>query len=157
MEQVAVSLLLWLAAHSSYEVGGLAPPPIVLLTPAALSALVREGAAEAAPAEPLPAIHVHGLYRPRDGPAGTVYLVRPEDTPGAERYAQPSDNPWFRERLLHELVHFVQHASGETSSYRCPSQGEYRAYQLGARYLHQIGAADPLPNRRMLAFMATGC
>ena len=153
-----MSLLLWLAANSSYQVADQPPPELLLLTPAALTAQVRErGGIVAGPDEPEVDRRLNGMFVPADGPRGTIYLVRPEDTPRAAQYPVPSDNPVFRERLLHELVHFAQHASGEAATFRCPSQGEPAAYRLGSYYLRQLGVDDPMRNRRAVAFMQTLC
>jgi hypothetical protein len=76
-----------------------------------------------------------------------IYLVHPQDTPGAAAHADPTENPLFRERLLHELVHFAQHASGAYARFDCPAQGELDAYRLGGLYLRQLGVADPMPGR----------
>jgi hypothetical protein len=158
MDHLVMTLLLWLATNSSYQVAEHAPPAVKLLTPAALTALVRERSGIAAePGEPEVDARLNGMFVPIDGPRGTIYLVRAEDTPRAAEHPVPSDNPVFRERLLHELVHYAQHASGEAANYRCPSQGELAAYRLGSFYLRQLGIADPMRNRRAVAFMQTLC
>lgn len=146
MEPIVAGLLVWIAAHSAYPVAGVTPPALVLVSAEKMADLVSA-----------PAGHVHGFFVADEGERGTIYLVRPEDTPRAEHYPAAADNPWFRERLLHELVHYAQHVSGEAAQWRCPSQGEFRAYLLGGRYLREAGVPDPLPNRRFSAFVATGC
>ena len=156
MEQLAVSLLVWIAAHSPYPVGDVAPPPIVLLSPEAMTAIVYEdtGTAQQAPKVDQ---QLQGYFDPDEGAHGTIFLVRPEDTPGAWQHAEPSDNPLFRERLLHELVHFAQHTTGEYERFRCPTQGELQAYDLGGKYLQQLGVPDPIPNRKLIARMLVRC
>ncbi len=98
-----------------------------------------------------------GTYRWDEGPAGTIYLVRAEDTPGAARHAKPTDNPLFRERLLHELVHFAQQQTGAVARFNCRAEGERDAYRLGARYLQQQGIPDPLSNRKLVMFIQSSC
>jgi hypothetical protein len=148
MEPLALSLMLWLSAHSGYDVAHLASPPIRLLSPEGMTALYYEQAASGAPAgAPKVDRRIQGYFSWAEAPAGVIYLVQPQDTPGAARYTDPMDNPLFRERLLHELVHFAQHASGAYARFDCPAQGEFDAYRLGGIYLRQLGAADPLPGR----------
>ena len=158
MEQIASALLIWIAMNSAYPAAGLRPPPIVLLEPAAMAALARGESFDGASQSPPTAdANIWGHYRWDAGPSGTIYIVRPEDTAGAARYAQPSDNPVFRERLLHELVHFAQRQTGAYERFLCRAQGEHDAYRLGGRYLHEQGVGDPLPNRRFVAFVQSSC
>ena len=148
METLALSLLLWLSANSDYAVSGVTPPPIRLLNPEAMTALYYEqsGAAIAVGAPKIDR-RIQGYFSWADAPPGVIYLVSPQDTPGADQHADPADNPLFRERLLHELVHFAQHASGAYARFDCPAQGEFDAYRLGGIYLRQLGVPDPLPGR----------
>ncbi len=118
MEQIAIGLLMWIAANSGYEAARLVPPPIVQLSPQAMAQTVGSGGGGAALRSPqrLDDHRVQGYYDPDAGPAGTIYLIRAEHTPDAERYADPRDNPLFRERLLHELVHFARRRPARTSA-----------------------------------------
>ncbi len=156
MDQIAIALLIWISAHSEYTAAQLQPPPIVLLSPEAMTAVVHER-------EGLPLVagmvdkRIQGYFSWDDGAKGTIYLVRSEDTPGAGKYANPSDNPLFRERLLHELVHFAQRSTGAYERRQCSAQNEFDAYQLGGLYLRQLGVPDPLPNRLFLARMYSAC
>jgi hypothetical protein len=156
LEQLAASLLIWIAAHSTYPVQTLKPPPIELLSPEAMTALYREeaGAPMNAPAvDP----RVLGYFR-REGPSkGTVYLLRPENVPGAARYANPTENPRFREQLLHELVHYAQWSTGAYERFRCPAEGEWAAFSLGGHYLRELGFPDPIPNREFWARHLSVC
>ncbi len=146
MEQLALSLLLWIAAHSTLAVAGLNPPPIVLLNPEQMTALYYQQAGMPSTA-PKVDTRVQGYFDWSGDSRGVIYLVRPQDTPGANAYTDPADNPLFRERLLHELVHFAQHATGSYERFDCPAQGEFDAYRLGGIYLRQLGVADPMPGR----------
>ena len=82
MEEVATALLVWIASHSSYrEAARLPPPPIVTMTSEQLTAVVRERAGAAARnAEDW---RVYGYFSLDDEDRGTIYIVRPADTPGA--------------------------------------------------------------------------
>ena len=147
MQDIALSLLLWIAANSSYPVAGVSPPPIQLLGTEELTALyvAQNGAPSGAPKLDR---RIQGYYSWTDGPQGVIYLPHPNETPGAEAYPDdPSANPIFRERMLHELVHYAQHATGAYARFVCPAQGEFDAYRLGGIYLRQQGAADPLTGR----------
>lgn len=157
MEQIAIGLLIWIAAHSGYDTAQLVPPPIVLLTHEAMAQTMAGDASDSAALQANLDQRVQGYYDPADGPRGTIYLIRAEDTPAAERYAEPADNPLFRERLLHELVHFAQQATGAYERFRCRSQGERDAYELGGQYLRQHNLPDPLPDRRLVARMLMLC
>jgi hypothetical protein len=148
MQSLALSLLLWLSANSDYEVSGVNPPPIRLLSPEAMTALYYAQTGSGAPAgAPKIDRRIQGYFSWADLPQGVIYLVHPQDTPGAAAHADPTENPLFRERLLHELVHFAQHASGAYARFDCPAQGELDAYRLGGLYLRQLGVADPMPGR----------
>lgn len=150
MESLAMSLLLWLAAHSSYDATRAGVPPIHLLSPEAMTAMYYEqvsGRSGVPAGAPQVDRRIQGYFSWTEPPQGAIYLVRPEDTPGAASHADPATNPLFRERLLHELVHFAQHASGAYAHFACPAQGEFDAYRLGGIYLRELGVPDPLPGR----------
>jgi hypothetical protein len=150
MEALVLSLLLWLSANSDYEVAQFSLPQVRLLSPQAMTALCYEqaGAGPDAPADAATVdARIQGYFSGAESVSGTIYLVHPQDTPGAASYTDPTDNPLFRERLLHELVHFAQHASGAYARFQCPVEGEFAAYRLGAIYLRQLGVPDPMPGR----------
>lgn len=155
MEALILTLLQWIGAHSEYATANLPPPPVVLMSAAALTNRVqgKSGAAKASDVDP----RLQGFFSLAPDTLGTIYLINPEDTPGADRFADPTENPIFRERLLHELVHYAQHASGEMASYRCPSQGEFAAYVLGGAYLRELHVPDPLRHREWLARAVMQC
>jgi len=156
MQEIAHALLVWIGAHSTLAAGDLQPPPIELIDPEELATLAHDRTGAPRPIAGIDS-RVWGYYDWEEGPGGTIYVVRPEDTPGAERHPRPSDNPVFRERLLHELVHFAQHATGEVARFRCPTQGEWQAYSLGGLYLRQHGVPDPLPARSSLVYLFATC
>lgn len=158
METLVLSLMLWLSSHSGYDIAQVAPPPVHLLSPEAMTSLYYEQTALGIPAgAPKVDRRIQGYFSWADAPQGVIYLIGPQDTPGAESYADPSENPLFRERLLHELVHFAQHAGGAYARFDCAAQGEFDAYRLGGVYLRQLGAADPLPGRMAFARRFSAC
>lgn len=124
MEALALSLLVWLSANSGYDATRAGVPPIRLLSPEAMTALYYQqasGGGDGVPAgAPKIVSRIQGYFSWSELPRGAIYLVRPEDTPGAAGFADPTANPLFRERLLHELVHFAQHTSGAYARCVCP-------------------------------------
>ena len=152
METLVLSLMLWLSSHPGYDIGRVGLPPVRLLSPEAMTSLYYEQTTSVVPAgAPKIDRRIQGYFSWAEPPPGVIYLIRPQDTPGAEAYADPTENPVFRERLLHELVHFAQHASGAYARFDCPAQGEFDAYRLGGIYLRQLGVADPMPGRMVFA------
>jgi hypothetical protein len=156
VEQLAASLLLWIAAHSTMAVTHLSPPPVVLLSPEQMTALYYKQTSVQSRAPKVDA-RIQGYFDWSGDAPGIIYLVHPQDTPGAGTYIDPTDNPLFRERLLHELVHFAQHATGTYAHFDCPAQGEFDAYRLGGIYLRQLGVADPMPGRMFLMRRYSAC
>jgi hypothetical protein len=156
MESLAASLLIWIATYSSLPATLLRPPPITLLSPEAMTAMYykESGSSMKAPeVDP----RVMGYFRREGADAGTIYLISPDRVPQASRFLDPLENPIFRERLLHELVHYVQWATGQYSRFVCPAQGELAAYSLGGSYLRSLGVIDPMPNRDFWAPHLSRC
>jgi hypothetical protein len=146
MESLAAALLVWIATYSLLPAMVLRPPAVKLLSPEAMTAMYHKetGSALKAPAvDP----RVMGYFRREGADAGTIYLIDPDRVPQARRFLDPLENPIFRERLLHELVHYVQWATGQYNQFVCPAQGELAAYSLGGAYLRSLGVVDPMPNR----------
>jgi hypothetical protein len=156
MEPLIVSLLLWVAAHSDYRVADSPLPEVRLLTPTEMTALYREQTGQKASAAQIDT-RIQGYFSWADGPPGVIYLIHPRDTPGAADFSDPTENPLFRERLLHELVHFAQRTSGAYAGYACPARGEFDAYRLGGAYLRELGVADPMPLRMRWAQRFSAC
>lgn len=67
------------------------------------------------------------------------------------------DNPILTERLLHELVHHVQHHSGAYDTFPCMAYGEKEAYRLGGLYFDRHYMEDPMPNRQFWAHVYSRC
>ena len=156
MEQIAATLLTWIAMNSGYPIADIPLPKIVVLSPPQMTSLYHRviGSEQRVPEGEH---RVLGHFEPRPGRQGTVFIVDPSATPNAKHFADPSDNLWFRERLRHELVHYVQHYTGAYSRFECIEQGEYDAYVLGGRYLADRGVQDLLPGRMLLARQYSDC
>ncbi len=158
MDTLATTMLIWLAANSDFDVVHHGPPPIRLLSPEALTSLYREqNGVNAGEGAAKIDRRVQGYFSWTHAPNGVIYLVTPQDTPGAAWHADPTDNPLFRERLLHELVHYAQHVGGAYAKFDCPAQGEFDAYRLGGIYLRQLGVPDPMPGRMGWVRRFTAC
>ena len=71
METITLSLLLWLCAHSDYDVAHLSPPPVRLLSPEAMTALYYAQTESGAPAG----------ARPRSTAASRATLAGPTRRP----------------------------------------------------------------------------
>lgn len=154
MEALIVSLLAWLAANSNYPALALPPPRVELVSAEDLTARYER---ESGRTDSRRGAHVLGYFAWDEGASGTIYLTVPPDPSGTPAAADPIDNPWFRERLLHELVHYAQYHSGAYARFACPSRGELDAYRLGGLYLRQLGVADPIPARPNLARWYSRC
>ena len=149
-------LLDWIGENSRYEVAGIEPPVVQLMTPQELTREYYTGAPHLTPADGVDE-RLNALYAAVDGPVGTIYVLAPDYAPQAEAYDDPSENPIWREYLLHELVHHVQWQTGEADTWACQSQGEWDAYLIGGRYLQDARVTDPMPNRNFGARMYSRC
>lgn len=156
METLMVALLAWLGTNADYTLQGVPLPIVQELSAEALTAELRGQPHDSiAPGEADP--RVFALYSWQDGPYGTIFILKAASTPGLQLGEPPLENPVFRERLLHELVHHVQHHTGAYSAYECKEMGEVDALRLGALYLRRHHAVDPLPHRWALMHEAMRC
>jgi hypothetical protein len=154
MPELVAFLMQWISLNSEYSTIDVPPPEIVLMTPAEITAEYYDAAGvDAASRRPVDP-RVLALYAFEDGPHGTVYLLGPEP-------ADPGDDalgdPYFQERLLHELVHHVQRHAGAYDRFRCRAEGEVDAYRLGGLFLSQRRVEDHLPNRAFWARVYSRC
>lgn len=156
MKALLTALMAWLGANGPYPVEGVALPDLRTLSAEALQDELTGGDPDRLRAGGIE-LQLFGLYARSDGPHGTIYILQPNAFEGASRYPDPTDNPRFREALLHELVHHLQYATHADASWPCPAYGEHQALRLGGQYLFQLGVPDPLPYRRQLAAMMAGC
>ena len=152
-----IALLAWLDANADYPPLDGIPPPIVReLGAEALTAELRGVPHDSvSPDEADP--RVHALYSPEDGPHGTIFILEAISTPGLQPGEPPLENPVFRERLLHELVHHVQFHTGAYAAFECRRLAEVDALRLGALYLRRQHADDPFPERWALMRRASRC
>ena len=156
MDALVAALLDWLGENADYPLDGIPPPIVRELSAEALTAELRgEPHGSVAPGEADP--RVHALYSWEDGPHGTVFILEATATPGLQPGEPPLENPVFRERLLHELVHHLQFHSGAYAAFDCVGMGEIDALRLGALYLRRHHAVDPLPQRWMRMHEAGRC
>lgn len=156
MEQLIDALLDWIDHNSSYDTGYVPHPIVLQLTPEALTREFYTGVPHLMPDDGVDE-RVNALYAAGDGPHGTIYLLAAGVYQDAEFFDQPTENPLWREVLLHELVHHVQWQSGVADTWQCPAQGEREAYSLGGRYLTQSAATDPMPNRNFWSMIYSRC
>lgn len=156
MELLIDALLQWIGDNSEYQTGLVEHPAVVELSPQELTREFYTGVAHLIPADGVDE-RLNALYAITDGPNGTIYLLRAEFIDGADHFEDPTENPLFREILLHELVHHVQHVSGASDAWPCLAMGEREAYALGGVYLRQVAATDPLPNRNFWGAMYSRC
>jgi hypothetical protein len=156
MEQLAATLLTWIALHSSYPVANAPVPKIVVLSPTEMTARYRQ-LIDSNQREPAIDPRVLGHFERQRGRRGIVYIVDPTVAPGADRFESPLLNPVFRERLLHELIHYAQHFTGAYEKFECAAKAEFDAYMLGGRYLADKGAPDDFDVRIRMAYSFSRC
>lgn len=156
MTDVLAALMLWITANTGYDTTGMPLPEVIEMTRHELTAEYYTDAPHLMPVKGVDE-RIQALYSIEEGPSGRVYILDAHLVPGADLGEDPYDNPLFREMLLHELIHHVQHVSGEAQSYLCPAQGEIEAYRFGGLYLKQNYTDDPMPNRAFWAHMYSRC
>lgn len=156
VEALIAMLMVWIADNSSYETEDIPFPAVIELSP---QALTREYYADSPKAIPRGGVdqNVLALYSWNEGSRPTVFLLGASHMGTPLSQEEGLENPWFQERLLHELVHHVQYYTGQYDEFECSQQGELEAYRLGGLYLTQQRVADPLPNRHWLSRMYSQC
>jgi hypothetical protein len=143
MGELVMALLVWIGAHTGYRVTDIPLPQVRVVSARELTREYYEDA-PATYARPVVDDRVLALYDPN---RSTIYL----------RNDLPPHDVLFQERLLHELVHHVQHVNGMHRRYRCPAQGEREAYVLGGLFLKESGVPDPLRDREFWAGVYSRC
>ncbi|SHH79405.1 hypothetical protein [Marivita hallyeonensis] len=156
MEILIDALLDWIADHSDYVTEDLPHPVVLQLTPEELTTEYYTGVAHLMPEDGVDE-RLNALYAATDGAYGTIYLRAAAGFDESEHFEDPTENPLWREVLLHELVHHVQWQSGEAQTWHCPAQGERVAYHLGGIYLAESHVWDPMGNRAFWAHMYSRC
>ncbi|MEZ5652618.1 MAG: DUF6647 family protein [Burkholderiaceae bacterium] len=156
LDALIASLLIWIGSHSALEVAGLPAPTIVEMTPLEITRQVHRLAGMTL-APTVADTRLFGAYDPHAGEHGTIYVVRAESAPYADEFANHLDNPYFHERLLHELVHHVQFRSGAIDRLPCPAAAERDAYRLAGMFVRERHLRDPLAHRASLLRMLDGC
>ncbi|MBV6636317.1 MAG: hypothetical protein KI788_10465 [Mameliella sp.] len=146
MDILIDALLAWIGEETDYGTHDLPHPIVRVMSPQELTREYYSGVAHLMPEDGVDD-RLNALFARTDGPNGTIYLLAPAHIDYAEDFDSPTDNPLWREILLHELVHYVQWKSGASQSWDCLAMGEPEAYTLGGRYLKKTRTTDPLPNR----------
>ncbi len=148
MKEVVMALMLWINQNSHYDTMDISIPQVVEMSPEELTDEAYSDAPQMKPENGVDE-RVWARYNFEDGPYGTIYILGAEYTDGGAAPDEPAYmDPVFQERLLHELIHHVQHKPGAYDSFRCRNFGELDAYKLGGMFLKQRHARDPLPNRQ---------
>jgi hypothetical protein len=155
MNELVASLLIWIGAHSAFDVTGIAPPTLIETSSIEITRLTHRLAGRPGPSAADE--RLMGLYDPNAGPNGTIYVLSAALAPGASRHEDPLRNPYFQERVLHELVHHVQHRTGAIEELPCPAAAEHDAYRLAGMFLQHQRVADSTPNRRSLIRILGRC
>ena len=88
---------------------------------------------------------------------GTLYVLAPQHVAEADDVEDPTENPIFREIVIHEFIHHVQWSAWAADTWPCPSRGEEEAYLLRGRDLRQAHTTDPIPNRNVWAQAYSTC
>jgi hypothetical protein len=149
LESLITILLAWIGEHSTYDTTQMPVPAVIELSPEALTREAYADAPEHIPANGIDE-NLFAFYSWDKNDSGTIFIRPAEDTKGPRFGDSPLDNPVFKERLLHELVHHVQYLDGAYERFPCKNSAEAEAYKLGAVFLQQENVPDPLPNRSML-------
>jgi hypothetical protein len=156
MDPIVALLLAWIGDNSDYDTACVQPPQIVEMSLEELTAEYYGAVPHLLPDDGVDD-RLNALYAANDGPDGTIYLLKPELIADAQHFDMATENPLYREILLHELTHHVQWQTGEAETWDCQSYGEREAYILGGRYLRQTRTEDPLPNRMFWAHVYARC
>lgn len=156
MDPLLDALLAWIGDNTAYDVSDIPRPALVEMTPEELTQELYADAPQLLPEDGVDD-RVLALYSHEDGENGTLYVLAPRFVADAGSFADPAENPIFREIVLHELIHHVQWASGTADTWPCPSRGEQEAYTLGGLFLFEADATDPIPNRAFWARAYSAC
>lgn len=156
MTELLTALMIWISANTTYDTMGIPLPEVIEMTPVELTAEFYTDVPHLIPAKGVDA-RIQALYSPREGANGRVYVLAAPLVAGADQDDDPYSNPAFREMVLHELIHHMQFQTGVVETYLCPAQGEAEAYAAGGRYLRQLRATDPLPNRNFWGHVYSRC
>ena len=156
MDFLIDALLEWIEQKSDYRTDDIPHPAVQPLTPRELTHEFYTGVAHLVPDDGVDE-RINALYAPTDGANGTIYILDAAYLDPDADFDTPTDNPVWREILLHELVHHVQHHSGAARQWACLSMGEAEAYRLGGRYLRALRVTDPLPNRNFWGAIYSRC
>lgn len=153
MDALIDALLDWIGQNSPYDTRQIAHPAVIALSPQDLTREMYTGVAHLIPESGVDT-RLNALYAHKEH---TIYILNAASIDGADAFETATENPLWREILLHELVHHVQWQTGEADTWMCDAQGEEVAYHLGGKYLLQNNTPDPLPNRMFWARIYARC
>jgi hypothetical protein len=159
MHDLLPSLMIWIAANTSYDTAKMPLPNVVEMSPQELTREAYSAAPLLIPQSGVDERYL-ALYAFEDGAHGTIYVLAGKYVDpdlAKDAYYDPYKDPVFQERVLHELIHHVQWQSGARKNFHCQNEGEKEAYLLGGRYLKQRHADDPLPNRNFWGHIYSRC
>lgn len=156
MDLILDTLLAWLDVNTSYRTGDIPKPELIELSPAEITQEMYSDAKQLIPGDGVDE-RVLGLYTADRGATGRIYVVGARFLADANKFADPHDNPIWREIVLHELVHHLQWQTGAVQTWKCRNFGELEAYLIGGRFLRQSRVRDPMANRSFEARMHARC
>jgi hypothetical protein len=114
MKSVIAALMLWISAHTNYQMN-FDSPRIVQLSQTALEQKFYQGQDKDS--------HLHAFYDPKNE---IVYINNKFDI----------NDPFNQSILLHEILHHVQFKNGV--KYDCIGELEEEAYTLQKQYLREV-------------------
>ena len=156
MEALVLALLTWINEKTAYDTTEMPLPVVVELSAEDITKEAYKEVPNLISASGVDT-RVFALYSWEPADTGTIYILKSDDTEGIQLGEDPLENPVFQERLLHELIHHAQYHSKAYEWFPCKSFGEREAYIEGGRYLAERYATDPIPNRKVLAYMYSRC
>ena len=172
MEALIATLIIWIGSNTSYDVSNIPHPDVRLVSSEALTEEYYSGTDVPRPESGIDK-RIYALYNNVDAENGIIFLLDPRlndelntDLHNTEKslpdLSEPLHQEWlehpiFQEQLLHELIHHVQYQTGVADKLPCPARAELEAYLLGGKYLQLRHTTDPLPNRKVLAYIYSRC
>ncbi|MEZ5659913.1 MAG: DUF6647 family protein [Burkholderiaceae bacterium] len=156
MDALLTSLLIWIGSHSAFDISRVPMPAVIEMTPLQITRQVhRLAGRRAVPAQA--DARLFGAYDPAAGAHGTIYVVQAVLAPFADDYPDRLANPYFHERVLHELVHHVQKHTDALTRLPCAAAAEHDAYRLAGIFIRERQLRDPIAHRPSLLRMLQGC
>lgn len=153
MDSLLEALLQWISDNSSYITKGIQLPTVVEMTRSQITNEFYTDHPNQAPSNGIDH-RIKALY---NAEKQILYVIQAKQMEYVDEFDSPTDNPAWREIVLHELIHHVQWQTGYVKDWQCERYGEKDAYLLGGKYLKQRASDDPLPNRIFWANIYSRC